>query len=207
MAYVLVNWFFFLTVLWSKVKESEVTQSCLTLCNPVDYSLPGSFGHEIFQARILEWVAMLCFEFNVSRVQNALLRFTQKDKTLPNPEFVISHWTWFSSNIFYFSHGSTVCKPTEQGHWLLQCQLGSYHSSPCSLQLRSPAVLILTSNYVLKRLILLPFYLFSPSWSPHYFPPLLQYHKRLNTNWFSLKASSSIVRVILLKGTHDKGRS
>ena len=91
MAYVLVNWFFFLTVLWSKVKESEVTQSCLTLCNPVDYSLPGSFGHEIFQARILEWVAMLCFEFNVSRVQNALLRFTQKDKTLPNPEFVISH--------------------------------------------------------------------------------------------------------------------
>ena len=41
---------------------------------------------------------------------------------------------------------------------------GSYHS-PCSLQLRSPGVLILTSNYVLKRLLLLPFYLFSPSWN------------------------------------------
>ena len=39
---------------------------------------------------------------------------------------------------------------------------GSYHS-PYSLQLRSPGVLILTSNYVLKRLIPLPFYLFSPS--------------------------------------------
>ena len=62
------------------MKESEVTQSCLTLCNPMDYSLPGSFVHEIFQARILEWVAMLCFEFSVSRVQNALLRFTKKIK-------------------------------------------------------------------------------------------------------------------------------
>ena len=34
------------------------TQSCLTLCNPVDCSLPGSSVHEIFQARILEWVAI-----------------------------------------------------------------------------------------------------------------------------------------------------
>ena len=33
-------------------------QSCLTLCNPLDYSLPGSSGHRIFQARILEWVAI-----------------------------------------------------------------------------------------------------------------------------------------------------
>ena len=34
-----------------------VTQSCLTLCDPMDYSLPGSSGHGILQARILEWVA------------------------------------------------------------------------------------------------------------------------------------------------------
>ena len=34
-------------------------QSCLTLCNPMDYSLPGSSVHEIFQARILEWIAIL----------------------------------------------------------------------------------------------------------------------------------------------------
>ena len=31
---------------------------CLTLCNPVDYSLPGSFVHRIFQARILEQVTI-----------------------------------------------------------------------------------------------------------------------------------------------------
>ena len=40
-----------------KVKsESEVTQSCLILSNPMDCSPPGSSVHEIFQARVLEWV-------------------------------------------------------------------------------------------------------------------------------------------------------
>ena len=34
-----------------------VTQSCLTLCDPMDYSPPGSSGHGILQARILEWAA------------------------------------------------------------------------------------------------------------------------------------------------------
>ena len=34
-----------------------VTQSCLTLCDPMDCSLPGSSVHGILQARILEWVA------------------------------------------------------------------------------------------------------------------------------------------------------
>ena len=42
-----------------KVKsESEVSQSCLTLCDPTDYSLPGSSFHGIFQARVLEWGAI-----------------------------------------------------------------------------------------------------------------------------------------------------
>ena len=38
--------------------ESEVAQSCPTLCYPVDCSLPGSSLHGILQARILEWVAI-----------------------------------------------------------------------------------------------------------------------------------------------------
>ena len=42
-----------------KVKsEGEVAQSCLTLCDPMDYSLPGSSVHGIFQARVLEWGAI-----------------------------------------------------------------------------------------------------------------------------------------------------
>ena len=36
----------------------EVTQSCLSLCDPMGYSLPGSFIHGIFQPRVLEWVAI-----------------------------------------------------------------------------------------------------------------------------------------------------
>ena len=36
------------------VKWSEVAQSCLTLCDPMDSSQPGSSIHGIFQARILE---------------------------------------------------------------------------------------------------------------------------------------------------------
>ena len=38
--------------------KSEVAQSCPTLCNPMDCSLPGSSLHGIFQARILEWGAI-----------------------------------------------------------------------------------------------------------------------------------------------------
>ena len=36
-----------------------VTQACPTLCNPMDYSSPGSLVHGILQERILEWVAFL----------------------------------------------------------------------------------------------------------------------------------------------------
>ena len=42
-----------------KVKsESEDVQSCPTLSNPMDRSLPGSSIHGIVQARVLEWVAI-----------------------------------------------------------------------------------------------------------------------------------------------------
>ena len=42
--------------------ESEIAQSCLTLCDPIDCSLPGSSVHGIFQARVLEWGAILIHE-------------------------------------------------------------------------------------------------------------------------------------------------
>ena len=38
--------------------KSEIVQSCLTLCNPVDCSLPDFSVHGIFQVRVLEWVAI-----------------------------------------------------------------------------------------------------------------------------------------------------
>ena len=39
-------------------KGSEIAQSCLTLCNPTDCSLPSFSIHGIFQARILKWVVI-----------------------------------------------------------------------------------------------------------------------------------------------------
>ena len=50
-----------------KVKsESEVAQSCLTLHNPMDCSLPGSSVHGIFQARVLEWGVIVAYCLVVS---------------------------------------------------------------------------------------------------------------------------------------------
>ena len=40
-----------------------LSQSCPTLCDPMDYSPPGPSVHRIFQARILEWVAMPFFRY------------------------------------------------------------------------------------------------------------------------------------------------
>ena len=48
-----------------KVKsESEVAQSCLTLCDPMDCSPPGSSIHGIFKAKVLEWGAIAYMPFH-----------------------------------------------------------------------------------------------------------------------------------------------
>ena len=53
-----------------KVKsESEVAQSCPTLSDPMDCSLPGSSIHGIFQARVLEWGAIAFSYVMFSSVQ------------------------------------------------------------------------------------------------------------------------------------------
>ena len=49
--------------------ESEVTQLCLTLSDPVDCNLPGSSIHVIFQARVLEWVAIAFSETELNAVK------------------------------------------------------------------------------------------------------------------------------------------
>ena len=54
-----------------KVKsESEVTQLCPTLSDPMDCSLPGSSVHGIFQARVLEWGA-IAFIVSTKLAENA----------------------------------------------------------------------------------------------------------------------------------------
>ena len=57
-----------------KVKsESEVAQSCPTLSDPMDCSLPGSSVHGIFQARVLEWGAIAFSGIIPRKQQNELL--------------------------------------------------------------------------------------------------------------------------------------
>ena len=68
-----------------KVKsDSEVSQSCLTLSDPMDCSPPGFSVHGIFQARVLEWVAIA---FSVS---------TRR----PNSNYTAPGWSWAHPDIF-----------------------------------------------------------------------------------------------------------
>ena len=65
-----------------KVKsKSEVTQSCPTLCDPVDYSLSGSSVHGILQVRILEWVAI---SFSRGEVTAAAKSLVVSDSVRPH---------------------------------------------------------------------------------------------------------------------------
>ena len=48
--------------------ESEVAQSCLTLSDPMDCSLPGSSIYEIFQATVLEWGAIAFSHMHINMI-------------------------------------------------------------------------------------------------------------------------------------------
>ena len=70
-----------------KVKsESEVAQSCPTLNDPMDYSLPGSSVHGIFQARVLEWGA-IAFSKTYTNLYQKMLLFLllQRVYDIPDP--------------------------------------------------------------------------------------------------------------------------
>ena len=78
-------------ILYSNCKQTEwviVAQSCLTLCNPMDYSPPGSSVHGILQARLLEWVAISflkeTWELLTSLVKSCWLQDHQENQTESN---------------------------------------------------------------------------------------------------------------------------
>ena len=60
-------------------RESEVAQSCPTLRDPMDCSLPGSSVRGIFQARVLEWVAIAFSNFK--RIKRAYKRLMINERT------------------------------------------------------------------------------------------------------------------------------
>ena len=74
-----------------KVKsESEVAQSRLTLRDPMDCSLPGSSVHGIFQAGVLEWVAIAFSKTMVHRIAKSQTRLSNSHS--------LTHW-WLDIHI------------------------------------------------------------------------------------------------------------
>ena len=62
-----------------KVKnKSEVAQSCLTLSDPMDCSLPGSSVHAIFRARVLEWGAIAFSRAGLRHIEK-IFEYTDKE--------------------------------------------------------------------------------------------------------------------------------
>ena len=85
------------TAKWIGYSESEVAQSCPTLCDPMDCSLPGSTIHGSFQARILEWVAISfsiqCFSTRwVKSREGFVKQLCKQDAILPAASWLEREW-------------------------------------------------------------------------------------------------------------------
>ena len=89
--------------------ESEVAQSCPTLCDPMDCTLPGSSVHGIFQARGLEWGAIAFSESRVRWVQNKDIRGTSKlESSLSRAFYNLP----LKCHKKHHTRKNTVCKPS-----------------------------------------------------------------------------------------------
>ena len=95
-----------------KVKsESEVAQSCLTLSDPKDHSLPGFSTHRIFQARVLEWdaIAFSVMWHDVQFSSVAQLCPTVCDPmNLSMPSLPIHHQLWKSTQTHVLCVGDAI---------------------------------------------------------------------------------------------------
>ena len=105
----------------------EVAQLCPTLCDPMNCSLPGSSIHGIFQARVLEWVA---------------IAFSLSEKLFISPSIlneILAVYCNLGCTFFLFSTLNIFC------HSLLACrdQLLSIWGFPCMLLVASPLLLLI----------------------------------------------------------------
>ena len=92
-----------------KVKsEREVAQSCPTLHDPMDGSLPGSSVHGIFQARVLEWGAIAFFPVTMV----VILKYTQRILLfLTRPVFRRNYFTEILSKLNNPENENTQLRP------------------------------------------------------------------------------------------------
>ena len=163
---------------YCKVSESEVTQSCLTLHNPTDCSLPGSFIHGIFRARVLEWVAIVfssAWKWKVkvkslSRVRLCATPETAAHQALPSLGFSRQeHWSGLpftspmhESEKWKWSH--SVVSDSSQPHGLQPTRLlrtwnfpGKSTGVGCHCLLQDTAEPKLSKQ--IKKIFLNPYYL------------------------------------------------
>ena len=95
--------------LWCKLCVHA--QSCPTLCNSMDCSLPGSFVHRIFQARILEWVAISYSTdisyFHLYLIYNNLIKACEIRSAIRNIK-IVGMWVLASPFFFFFNYSTTV---------------------------------------------------------------------------------------------------
>ena len=107
--------------------ESEVAQSRLTLSDPMDCSLPDSAAHGIFQARVLEWGAMLINEYWKKPIPSLgdlpdpgikqgspVLQADSLPAELPGkPPDRVSYLSIFFFKIEFFKIVSALCSPIQ----------------------------------------------------------------------------------------------
>ena len=111
-----------------KVKsESEVTQSCLTLSDPMDCSLPGSSVHGICQARVLEWGAIAFFELKSCLEKSCFSLCYSLISYLETGQFICWVWErgwrlWLGLFPFLHSPGSSLSSRSMPQHHPLFCQ-------------------------------------------------------------------------------------
>ena len=113
-----------------KVKsESEIAQSCPTLSDPMDCSLPGSSVHGIFQARVLEWGAIAFSQFSLwdRKKSDTIKRVTLSQCILVLSQFSsyvfsIASWETFLirfKHLGHPAHRSSSQHAPSVAHWFL----------------------------------------------------------------------------------------
>ena len=173
-----------------------VAQSCLTLCNPMDYSPPGSSVHGILQAKILEWVA-ISFSRGSSQPRNRThISFIGRQ--------ILYHWATGEDLAWWL---------WMQSDW----QIFSVDVSPLKFRRsESPQILQKTSRILKQREMFLPLFfgrnclsLFDATWYPFLFESHLSplFHLQVPSLrgprmsvYFSLSSISRSFDLLLLQG-------